>query len=600
MVSAVRAGGPYFLALALCLLILALLLGPSAFDLSIPLVYGDDALLTHALAKTLVENPWCCANPALGAPGILELYDFPMSDGLHFLWLKGLALVRPDWPAVVNAYFLLTFPLTTLTSLFAMRRLGVTSPSAVVGSLLFAFLPYHLIRSQAHLLLAAYYVVPLSVLTAIWIYFGELPSGGKSESPKRPWRRRLALAGVCLLQASAGIYYAAFACFLMLVAGIAGGIERRRLQPLAVAGLLVALTAAGVAANVAPTLVYWARHGRNPEVAQRPVYHAELFGLKIAQLVLPTPGHRWKPLADLRDRYHHSSLAPNENDSVTLGAVGAFGFAVLLFRALFMRRRDKDLLDSLSKLNLACVLLATIGGFGVMFNLLVDPSIRCYNRIGVFLGFFALTAAARLMQPWAAGWGRGRWMQGLGYGLLGAVLVLGILDQAPTCLIPVPDWVGPDRPVVAERFNNDAEFVAQIEAVAPPGAMICQMPYVIFPESIPHHRLGPYDQLRPYLHSKRLRWSFGAMHGRPTDLWRRSVASLPIPERLAAIRQAGFNGVLVNRRAFEDEGRQLETELRQRLGAAPLVSRDQELAFFSLDCDSTRPAPTSTVAGAPP
>ncbi|HVW35867.1 MAG TPA: hypothetical protein VHB99_01140, partial [Pirellulales bacterium] len=431
-------------------------------------------------------------------------------------------------------------------------------------------------------------------------YFGKLPARGPSESLGRPWLRRLALAGVCLLQASAGVYYAAFACFLIFVAGIAGGIERRRLQPLAVAGLLIALTAAGVAANIAPSLIYWARHGRNPEVAQRSVYQAELFGLKIAQLVLPTTGHRWRPLAELRDRYHHSSLTPNENDSVTLGTVGAFGFAALVFRALFMRRRQNELLDALSTLNLAALMLATIGGFGVMFNLLVDPSIRCYNRIGVFLGFFALTAIAHLMQPWAVGWGRGSWLQGLGYGLLGAVLVLGVLDQAPPCLIPVPNWVSPDRATVAEQFRSDAEFVARIEAIAPPGAMIYQIPYVNFPESTPYHGLGPYDQFRPYLHSKRLRWSFGSMQGRETDLWRRSVARLPMPEQLAALRQVGFSGVMVCRLAFTDDGRRLEGELNRLLDAAPLVSRDQKLAYFPLDGDSTRLAPTSTVAGARP
>jgi phosphoglycerol transferase len=225
---------------------------------------------------------------------------------------------------------------------------------------------------------------------------------------------------------------------------------------------------------------------------------------------------------------------------------------------------------------------------------------RRYNRIGVFLGFFALAAAARLMQPWAAGWGGGRPLQGLGYGLLGAVLVLGILDQAPPCLIPVPDWVSPDRTVVAEQFRNDREFVATLEAVASPGAMICQMPYMNFPESIPYHGLGPYDQLRPYLHSKRLRWSFGAMQGRETDLWRRSVEALPMPAKLAALRQAGFSGVLVNRLAFTDDGRQLEGELGRLLDAAPLVSRDHKLAYFSLDCDSSRSATTSTVAAAPP
>ncbi|HVX59282.1 MAG TPA: hypothetical protein VHC19_01725 [Pirellulales bacterium] len=601
MTAHVRAGGAYLAAVALCLLILSLLFDLPSFDLSIPLVYGNDALLTHALAKTLTEQPWYLTNPALGAPGAMEINDFPMADGLHFLWLKLLSFVRSDWAGIVNLYFLLTFPLTTLTSLYAMRRLGLSTLPAIVGSLLFAFLPYHLIRNQGHLLLAAYYVVPLSVLAAVWVYRGEGHAGeGQAQRAGSPWRRRLTLSAICLLQASAGVYYAAFACFSLLVAGISGSLERRKLRPLATAVLLIAATAAGVVANVSPTLRYWSQHGRNPEPLHRPVLHAELFGLKLAQLVLPVTEHRWRLLAKVRDRYHHSSLAPNENDSVTLGSVGALGFASLLLRVLFMaRRRPGELLGILSKLNLAGVLLATIGGFGVIFNLVVDPHIRCYNRIGVFLGFFALTAAASFMQPWADGWGKGRAMQCLGCSLLGLVLVLGILDQAPPSLTPAPAWVAPERQIVAEQFRSDAEFVARVEAAAPPGAMIFQMPYMVFPEAEPAHRAAAYDHLRPYLHSKQLRWSFGCMRGRQTDLWRRSLQTLPLPERLATIENAGFQGLLVNRRGFADSGQELERELQRLTGSAPIVSRDEELAYFSLENVSPPSSPVPEVVDSP-
>ena len=579
-------------ALVLCFAIQSLLFEFSSLDLSIPLVYGDDALLTHALAKTLVERPWCSTNPALGAPGVMELYDFPMADGLHFLWLKALSMLGADWPTAVNLYFLLTFPLTTLSSLYAMRRLGLPSAPAVVCSLLFAFLPYHLIRNQAHLLLSGYYVVPLSVLAAVWIAWGELPAASETPRPERPWLRRLALATICLLQASAGIYFAAFACFLLLAAGISGSVERRQIRPLVIAGLLILATSAGVIANVAPTLVYWSKHGRNSDVAQRPVAHAEVFGLKLAQLLLPVDGHRIKPLAQLRYRYNKSSLTPNENGSVTLGAVGAAGFLALLWIALFGRRRPRDLLDVLSKFNLAAVLLATTGGLGVMFNLIVDPSIRCYNRIGVFLGFFSLAAIAQLLAPCAPGRRRGG--QALGGALLAAVLVLGILDQAPPTVVPAPNWMVPDREVMVEQFRGDAEFVARIEAAAPAGAAIYQMPYVSFPESIPFHRLGPYDQLRPYLHSTKLRWSFGCMRGRAADRWQQAIFLLPMAQRLAAIKAAGFSGILVHRRALADDGRQMEAELAELLGSAPLVSNNCEIAYFAFNDGSSLPLQVAT------
>ena len=54
-----------------------------------------------------------------------------------------------------------TFPLAALTAFLVLRRLGVGPPGAFAASVLFALLPYHFLRGEDHLFLAAYWAVPL-------------------------------------------------------------------------------------------------------------------------------------------------------------------------------------------------------------------------------------------------------------------------------------------------------------------------------------------------------------------------------------------------------------------------------------------------------
>ena len=107
--------------------------------------------------------------------GIQELHDFPIVDHLHFaaLWLLGQAWPNPF--AVYNLYYLLTYPLTVLTTMAVLRHFGLSIPAAGTGGLLYAFLPYHYLRGVGHYFLAAYYIIPLTLLVALWLCHGRLP-----------------------------------------------------------------------------------------------------------------------------------------------------------------------------------------------------------------------------------------------------------------------------------------------------------------------------------------------------------------------------------------------------------------------------------------
>src|SRR5438067_6955010 len=190
-------------------------------DLRAPFYYDLDALLILPMVKATAERGlgghW--RNERLGAPGVMELYDFPVIDHLHFLCVWLLSKVVANVVVVFNLYFLLTFPLTTLTAMLVFRHLGLTLPAAAAGGLLYAFLPFHYQRWENHYFLAAYWVVPLSLLPALALGRGELPFFRKL--PDGTYRRRLlswAAAGQVALAAataSAGAYYAFFACALV-------------------------------------------------------------------------------------------------------------------------------------------------------------------------------------------------------------------------------------------------------------------------------------------------------------------------------------------------------------------------------------------------
>src|SRR5262245_34471051 len=126
--------GAAFLSLAILIWVMKLWRA----DLTIPFGYAleGDAFLYCLLTKGVLDNGWYLHNRFVGAPTGLDMYDFPFSDGLHFLLMKLLSLGNDNYAVVLNLYFLLTFPLTTLTSLLVFRQFHVSTSTALFGSIL--------------------------------------------------------------------------------------------------------------------------------------------------------------------------------------------------------------------------------------------------------------------------------------------------------------------------------------------------------------------------------------------------------------------------------------------------------------------------------
>ncbi len=140
----------------------------------------------------------------------------------------------------------------------------------------------------------------------------------------------------------------------------------------------------------------------------------------------------------------------------------------------------------------------------------------------------------------------------------------------------------PDYAQINAEFARCQEFVDRIEASLPKGAMIFQLPYVSYPESAGYFRSGGYDHLRPYLHSSSLRWSFGAVRGREGDSLALMIATLPPREMLEKMVLAGYEGLFIDRLAYQDLAQHLEATFTDMIGVRPMDGDEHRWLFFSL------------------
>ena len=577
MRNTLKTGGEYALAIVLCLLILTWVMQLWHCDLRVPFTYFGDGVFTSLAIKGTIDHGWWWFNPLLGAPTGMNFGAFPAMDNTQFLLIKAISLISGNHALTLNLFYLLTFPLTTVTSLYVFRKLNFSYVAALVGSLLYTFLPYHFFRSY-HLHMASYYLLPLMILVVLWVFAGDSivfrpRASGRWPSLHFGSKTIFALV-VSVLVGGCGIYYPFFSCLFLLFAGVIGSLQSRRIHQLLSALVLVAVISGAVLISMTPLLLHQRSHGK-ASIGARSVADAEVMGLKVGQLLLPIGGHRIPRLAALRARYNEGPLT-NENDTSSFGFIGAIGFLWLLSR-LFYQKPASALLDRLSWLSIAGVLYGTIGGFAALFSLLISPQIRAPNRISVFIAFFAVAAAACLIDlgyKWLSQHNKQIW----GVVFASVLTIIGVLDQTTTTFFFIPEY----RKNEAE-YRSDAEFVGRIESSLPDGAMVFQLPYMRFPENGPLHRMTQdFEHVKPYLHSTKLRWSYGAISGDPNDTWQRTVVLKPVPQFIDEVIGKGFSGVYINRNGYEDNAASLEAQLKTVLGHSPITNRDGTLLFFSL------------------
>lgn len=534
-------------------------------DFHIPLVFASDSLVVLMQTKSTMDHGWWWTNPMLSAPSTFHALAFPANANVDQFIVFLISRFTHSVGLCINLAWICMLILSGLTATWCLRKIGIARNAAMVAGTLFAISPYALYRQIDHFELVTY-LVPFPAAAALMLITGRPPD-------RWYWRGSVGLLAGCALLGFNYVYYAFFGSFLLVVATVAGYFNWRDKRILFAGAACIALIGLCTFLNLAPSLYVWHVEGKPIIIRDKVPAEAEVYGLKLRQLVSPVFGSSFPPFRRWTQKEAEAQFPlETENMVSRLGFIGTLGFLGVL-GALFVRARaekstaGQTMLGS-GQLTLAAVLLGTLGGFGSLFSLLVTPEIRAYNRICAFLVFFAMIAVAVALDGL---WNRGRW---LSRAALCLVLAIGILDQTQALR-----GLNTSQPGVKNESRQVETIVRGLEEKLPERAMVYQLPFTTFLNDSGRARMKAYDHLRPYLVSRTIHWSYPALSNAQVN-WQRKISQLNTENLARQLAADGFAAILVDRYGYADDGKEIADSIQSALrGPGPMATNERYMAF---------------------
>lgn len=533
-------------------------------DWSAPHWFEGDPIEVYARVQIAAEQPWHAltsfAHPArLGAPFGADWSGYTVPDRLVFV-LTGALAHAVGLVAAVQLVSAAGFVLNAVSFFLCARWLGRRWEWAAAFALGFAFCNYNL-RWGITLSLAQTFTLPPLVLLCAH-------AGGHARSARQ--RRWIALA--LLLGAWLGLGNPYLAFFSGVVAGgalllaLARRAPAHRLLPLA--GFLGALGALFLAANLGYALAHW--RGPDSGALARDLSDFTRYALRPLEWFVPPADHRIGGMAELGRAYLASRHGDGEFFYNYLGLAGALGLAWLLIASA--RRLPRAPLRQAAGLGLLwIVVFGMAGGLNAWLGRAGLDVFRASTRIGVFAALWvAFFLTGRLHRASVS------WPRSLSVVLAAGLAAFLVWEQTPA----LADRAAPEGNL--QRAHAYRALTQALEHTLPAGAAVFQLPAVPFPEAGRTGAMTDYEHFQPFLASRTLRFSYGNLRTSPAHRWERHVAALPPEAMIAALEQAGFSALWIDRRGFADGGAALIAQARNLPRAEITTATDLPIAIFRL------------------
>jgi hypothetical protein len=473
----------------------------------IPICYQGDCLFYLAYAKAFADGEILPLLPKyverLNSPFAANWNDFPVFQDATLAAMGWLSRLTGLFPAA-NFMVLVAHVLAALSFWWVGLRLKYRPPLVFSAALLFAFPEYIFFRNLAHINLSFYWHVPLTLIVSWWAL-----SRDRLRSDAASWRISLV---VCFVAGTLNPYYSAIFLHFLIFAVLLHS-SRRQWEAAKLPLLLGCVVVLGALVVNADTLLTRFVAGSNEGAIRRNLAHLEAFGLKITELFVPPPDHRWQALGAFAQRnYYAPAYIKGNLGSVYLGVIGMIGFLWLMGSSLYRLLQGKLRAIPVQAFQVLWILLyATIGGINALlgvFGFVLLRGTNCYSIVILCISLLFLTRQLTRSCP-----------RRLAYPAALAILAVGFFDQLP------------------------------------------ELPVMDHPEAPSIYKMRPYAHLRPYLFSTHLRFSHGSHKGRPREQWQREVAKLSTARMATALEEYGFGALYVNRNGYPQRGAELLDEL---------------------------------------
>ena len=139
--------------------------------------------------------------------------------------------------------------------------------------------------------------------------------------------------------------------------------------------------------------------------------------------------------------------------------------------------------------------------------------------------------------------------------------VILLLAAVATLLLGYGYWeqqgfFRPEYEEIQDKWYQDEAFMNEVVAAAGDGAMLFTLPYMKNFENGSLNNMWDYTLLRGPLHSKTLKFSYGAGYGTENDNWYKATSELEPDAMVAELRAQGMAGIYLDLDGYTEEEQQ--------------------------------------------
>ena len=470
----------------------------------LPTEYSGDAIQMLGWFKSVAQGDYHLFGwknvERLNYPLVANWQNYPMYEEIPTYFL-GLVAKFTNLAFAGNVGLLLVRLLAALGFWFAARCILKCSLMwSWVGALAFALLFYHDYRSLGHLLLGFTWIVPILVAVT--------------------WRKEIEAKWMVAIGFIIGLsnpYWILASMVLILFS-----------SKIKTMGIFLAGLVAGFLVSNLDTILFSTHYGMI-----RNYFESEIYALKPMEFFIPPSGL----FGNVAKHYFNVAAVRGEMLSPYLGIVGLAGLSWMLWEWI------KDKSNRLPIVQVSSIIVcACIGGLTSMMALFGLDMFRGANRFSLFVAVICLLFLVFR----------------LSYSKLSKNVQFFV-----ACLIVVfscGETICLNRPGLhAESFIylRDIEFGKKLDGLLP-NAKLYSLPPMTFPDSNPFGKVGVYDNLRPWLHTTNVSFSYGQASSQFSKLDEVILEGLKTNNiNFLEIQKNNFDGVIAPRSLFTDHGEEV-------------------------------------------
>lgn len=535
------------------------------YKLGLPILYErGDLPMMYMIAGEIYHEGWFpVITDRLGYPFNSYFGTFPafLFINTEVFLMKIISLFGfNSFIDIFNIAYIIIFPISAIIAFYVIRNLKISVFVSIIGALSFAFLPF-IFQRMAHYYLAAIYFIPLTIILCIWLYEDDNIFKLNKNFFKNK-RNIFSILFIILIANNGSSYYQFLSCLFICIVILYKFLNHKKLNKILsnIIALILLILFYGI--NFLPLFIYKLKNSFINIDLPKHFSSAEMYGTKISHLLLNTK---------LFHKYYSQSILVNENSTAYLGIIGIIGFIILILFLFIDSNKYDSKISLLSKLNIGALLFTTIGGFSSLFAFFITPMLRSYNRISVYIAFISILSFCLIIDKYFI-------KKNLIFYISFVILLFfSLYDQIPNI-----DFNNKEK---SKLFVMDKEFIENIEMSVPEGSAVYQYPnHPMMDGYVSVNGVWHYDELIGYLFSDKLKWSAKGDYGREENKWYDEVSKLCPLDFLNEISYAGFNGLYIDKRLFEDQDyiNNFQREVEAILNIKPIIHDNDNIFFYSL------------------